>query len=320
MINVIVFGYGNIAKKHIKNLTKISSKFNFFVIVKNIKKYQNTNNIKIFDTLRDIDLNIFKYVLICSPANTHLKYFKYFSDKKIKIFIEKPLDTNISLVERYLKKIDKIKADINIGYVFRKNFLAKKVSQIIRKKNFGNVKSVKIKASSYLPNWRKNKDYKNTVSAKKNLGGGVLLELSHEIDYLFWFFGEPHLLKSKLIYDKSLKIEVETGAQLELTHKKGFKIIIELDFHSKNKNIRFCKIIGKKNNLLWDIKKKMVILKNLKTQKIKKYFDTGDMYFNQMHHFINKRFNSHYSKKSLKNSLKILKFIRQAKLKGKNNA
>jgi predicted dehydrogenase len=320
MNNVLVFGYGNIAKKHIKNLKKINSKFNFFVIVKNLNKYKDTKNIKIFNSIKSLDLDMFKYVLICSPANTHLNYFKYFLNKKIKIFIEKPLDAHISLVKKYLRIIHKIKSDIYIGYVFRKSVLAKKVFQIIRKNNFGKIKYVKIKASSYLPDWRKNKNYKKTVSAKKKFGGGALLELSHELDYLFWFFGEPQLINSELINDKSLKIEVETGAKIEFKHKKGFKINVELDFHSKNKVSRFCEIIGNKNNLLWDIKRKKLIIKNLKTQKIKKYSEHADIYFEQMKYFIKKKNNPILSRRIFENSLKILKLINKVKLQGKINA
>ena len=46
----------------------------------------------------------------------------------------------------------------------------------------GNIYSIRCDVGQYLPNWRADKNYSKSVSAKKDLGGGVLLELSHELE------------------------------------------------------------------------------------------------------------------------------------------
>ena len=71
-------------------------------------------------------------------------------------------------------------------------YLKKEIGK--RKINF-----ISINLSSYLPNWRKNIDYKKSNSAKKIFGGGLLLELSHELDYIRWIFGNIKLIFSFLI-------------------------------------------------------------------------------------------------------------------------
>ena len=60
----------------------------------------------------------------------------------------------------------------------------------------GKIVKVNSKASSYLPDWRKNKNFRKSVSSQKKLGGGVLLELSHELDYLLWFFKDIRSVSS----------------------------------------------------------------------------------------------------------------------------
>ena len=74
------------------------------------------------------------------------------------------------------------------------------------------------------------------MSAQKNLGGGVLLELSHEIDYMIWFLGSPILLEAKLFHSKDLKTNVETGANIKMSFKNNISVKMELDFHSQDVN------------------------------------------------------------------------------------
>ena len=60
----------------------------------------------------------------------------------------------------------------------------------------GAVHAVRCEIGQYLPAWRPDADYRTTVSAQKALGGGVLLELSHELDLLRWVFGEVDWLSA----------------------------------------------------------------------------------------------------------------------------
>jgi len=58
-----------------------------------------------------------------------------------------------------------------------------------------------------LPDWRPWQDYSQSYSAKKELGGGVVLDLIHELDYSYWLFGEFYELKSFTGKVSNLKIE-----------------------------------------------------------------------------------------------------------------
>jgi predicted dehydrogenase len=108
-----------------------------------------------------------------------------------------------------------------------------------------------------LPNWRPNSDYKKSVSAQKILGGGVLLELSHEIDYLYWIFGDVEWVKSHLSRQSSLEIDVEDVSSNIIGFKDGklpgsqLIATLNLDF-IRHDTTRQCVAIGDNGSLRWD--------------------------------------------------------------------
>ena len=186
---ILIVGYGSIAKKHYSRLIKLNSKENiFFFSRRNIKlknQLKNYNEIKIFNP---------DFIYICVETSMHIKYLEKFIilfSNKI-IFLEKPL------FHKNYKIKDLNNNKIFVGYNLRFHPIIIFIKNFIKNKK---VYSVNIEASSFLPKWRKNINYQNTYSASKSKGGGVLLDLSHELDYLIYFFK-----KFKLEYIKNLKI------------------------------------------------------------------------------------------------------------------
>ena len=120
----------------------------------------------------------------------------------------------------------------------------------------GDLHSVRCEVGHYLPYWRTNTDYRKSVSAQKILGGGVLLELSHEIDYLIWIFGSISKVNAFLTRHSSLEIDVEDTAYLRLelsnTHQEHNPFaILTMDF-IRSDSTRACYAIGSEGTLKWD--------------------------------------------------------------------
>jgi predicted dehydrogenase len=120
----------------------------------------------------------------------------------------------------------------------------------------GDIYSVRCEVGKYLPTWRPDRDYREGVSARKDLGGGVLLELSHEIDYLHWLFGDVDWVHSTATNQSKLKIDVEDSVHSILGFKTNVRNqqlvgILSLDF-IRHDETRVCTVIGEKGTLVWD--------------------------------------------------------------------
>jgi predicted dehydrogenase len=107
-----------------------------------------------------------------------------------------------------------------------------------------------------LPDWRPNEDYRIGVSSNKFLGGGVLLELSHEIDYLRWIFGDIKWVRSWFGNVSNLEIDVEDTAFLLLGIKRyntTNEIVASLNMDFVRRDVtRNCTLVGENGSIQWN--------------------------------------------------------------------
>jgi predicted dehydrogenase len=196
---ILIIGYGSIGKQHYKSLNNLSLKKNiFFLSKRNIK---NKNFIKRKD-IKKLNPN---YIIICSNTVDHL------SDVK---FLEKNLEKKIILIEKpVFEKINNFKPKKNkyfVNYQLRFHPVIQELKKITKNKKILNLQ---VNCNSFLPGWR-NRDYKKSYSSKKILGGGVLLDLSHELDYILWIFKKIKINYSKIGKISKLKIDSDDSAHI----------------------------------------------------------------------------------------------------------
>ena len=322
---VLIIGYGSIAKKHIKILKFLLPNLDMAVL--RVKSKKKAGRYKTFWTLKDAIIFNPKIVYICSGSNKHIFYFKKFKNITKNIFIEKPLSDDLSSVKNLSIQS---KNNFQVGYFLRFHLLISQIYKIIKKKNFGSVRTVKIHVGQHLSQWRKI-NYGKSVSAKKELGGGALLELSHEIDYAVYLFGYPkyvYCVKKKL---SNLKIQTEDSVNIIFEYAKDDKIIeISLNMFEKFKS-RSLKIVFENSTLELDLLKNSLFNKQKKVKLIKnlgtKY--TEKLFFVQSNHFLKKSINNYKSRykenmynnifTDIKSSVKLMKIIYCLNLSNKMN-
>lgn len=231
----LVIGYGSIGKRHAINLSNIYKKSDIFILSrkKNIIKKKKENNFKFLNIqdIKKLSRETFDAIFICSGANEHISLINKFFNTTNKIFVEKPLSNSTKNVSQVLSKIKKNKKNFLVGYnlLFTKSLI--KLKKIIENKK-DKILKVSVRSGFDLRKWR-NINYEKTVSASKRKGGGVLLELSHEINNLIWLFGKPLWVSAHISKISNLKINTEDNVFMII----GFKDTIanlNLDFISKN--------------------------------------------------------------------------------------
>lgn len=194
--------------------------------------------------------------VVAGPAPFHLGAAQPLASAGVHLLVEKPLSASVDGVPLLLETCRKQGVVLLIGYNLRFLPSLQQFRDLLKANVVGPVLSVRCEIGQYLPSWRPDADYRLSVSARRELGGGALLELSHELDYLRWIFGEIEWVKATLSRQSSLEIDVEDSAYLTLGFTPaadGRQLIgaVNLDF-VRHDTTRICTAIGETGSLRWN--------------------------------------------------------------------
>ena len=217
---VSLVGFGSIGKKHFSSLKKFIPEKNIQIISSQDLEIENISK-----NIQDLDKFDPDLIIDCTPTHQHLKNCNY---------IEKSLKNKCILVEKPIFVKNEQFSSENNTYFCAYNLRFHPFIEIIKENiSQNNIEKIIFNCLSYLPNWRK-KDYRKSYSSDAETGGGVALELRHEIDLALSIFGS--LQTKKCIYKKQSDLDIQANdfLFLDLDTKNKIKCEITLDIANKN--------------------------------------------------------------------------------------
>lgn len=299
MMNVLIVGLGSIALKHIDALRKIVGKVNIYALRsgKGSREEKNVTNVYALSEISDID---FDFAIISNPTAHHADTIRTLLHLRIPLFIEKPLFADLK-DEPLLKEIELSGVLTYVACNLRFYPCVKFLHDYIKEHPEERVNEVNVYCGSYLPEWRRDSDWRNCYSARRELGGGVHFDLIHELDYVYWIFGYPIESFRTIRNSSSLQITAPDYANYTLIYP-GFAADITLNYYRRDYK-RTIEIVFEDRTLLADLKRNTVT--NLSTGKslIENNETISDTYLRQMHYFLGLLAESRYRKVRAENDV-----------------
>jgi predicted dehydrogenase len=255
-MKILIVGLGSIGLRHLR----LSRSLLATAEIKVLSRKKHTLNPKFsngtFESLKEGVAFAPDIAVIANAATLHLESAQALAMAGAHIFVEKPLSTSTIGVSELIETCKRESTLLMIGYNLRFSPSLLHFKFLLNEGLIGRALSVRCEVGQYLPNWRPGSDYRQSVSSVSELGGGVLLELSHEIDYLRWIFGEVSWVRATLRRQSDLEINVEDSAHLILgfspnTEGKQLTCALNLDF-IRHDYTRLCTVIGEKGSLRWN--------------------------------------------------------------------
>lgn len=251
-MNIIIVGLGSIGKRHFHNLINLGYD-NISIVSKSSVVDTTFERFKIYSSLESaLSEDVFSHAIICTPTANHISDLEILLDNNIQnIYLEKPISNNLDHIDRINSKIQNCRKCI-VGYDLHFDPGLLKMKEILTEKKLGKLFSINAVVGQFLPDWRPIQNYKEGMSAKIDKGGGVLLDLIHEFDYLRWLIGNPERIACIYQNNPTLEIETEDVADVLIQFENNVTGTIHLDYHQK-KLVRNCMITCEKGTIFWDL-------------------------------------------------------------------
>jgi len=291
----LIVGLGSIGRRHLEILLEINSDMRMVALRHKDSKVDASLDIDYVVTNIQDALNCKPdFAIISNPSPFHVDTAIPLAQAGVHLLIEKPISSSLRNVEKLISLTKKNSCKLMVGYNLRFLESLKFFREEVLSQSIGKILSVRAEVGQHLESWRPNMKYADSVSAQKKLGGGVLLELSHELDYLSWIFGSVHWVFGYLTKQSDLDIDVEDIAHCLL----GFKdrdtnrdLVANVSMDSVRQDpVRQCSVVGELGSLRWDGINNSVELfsKNRKNWQVlyKDQVDKNFSYKQELNHFL----------------------------------
>jgi predicted dehydrogenase len=259
---ILIIGTGTMGFRHFEIVRKLFPEAQIAVYS---ESGRNSHFAHTLTTKSEIESFRPEISVVANQSSRHLDVACYLAELGSHLLIEKPLSSNLDGIDQLIAMKNRSNLKLAVGYNLRFLPSFRIFHSLLKKNTVGRIFDVRIEVGQSLETWRPERDYRETTSARRIDGGGVLRELSHEIDYLIEFFGPPKWVSASIGRVSDLEIDVEDIAHLILgmENEDGteFMASMHLDFVRQDKTRR-CTVIGSDGTLEWNLLSGRIVQKN----------------------------------------------------------
>ena len=254
--------------------------------------------------------------IVASPAPFHGAQAAELAAAGVALLIEKPLGTGEEPLAAWLplQSAAGQGLPVVVGYVLRHDPALPLLQAWLAAGRIGTPVSAHARCGSWLPDWRPGSDYRQGVSARRELGGGVLLELSHDLDLLRTLLGSLTVTAADLSCSGLLEIDVEDRALLALQTATGMPVSLQLDFCTQPP-ARSLVVRGSEGEIRWDLIRGCLSWMDRQGVLHQEPFSHGaeERYRRQLQHFLACCRGEAEPLVSVEDGLAVLELVRQAR-------
>lgn len=280
-MKIVFFGLGSIGQKH-ANILLRNYQHELYAFRSNAKGSPNKLGVRELHSWDEVEKLKPDVAFITNPTYLHIETAIKCAKIECKLFIEKPISKDLKGLDELLKIVKEKNLVTYVAYNLRFHPVIEELKKYIEKNK---ILHARVVCTSFLPNWRPNDDYLKGYSANTNMGGGVILDLSHELDYMSFLLGGINKIDGKYSRKSKVTVDAEDYVDYLLETKKG-PVNIHINFFSQFRQ-RYIQIDFEESTILADLisaEIKQYQNESLKDSKRLDY-DKGQEYTDQIKYF-----------------------------------
>lgn len=286
----LIAGFGSIGRRHFRNLQALGERdILFYRTGRSQLDDAETKGYVVETDLTTALAHKPDAVIVANPTALHLDVAIPAAQAGCHILLEKPISHSLDRLDELQSAVQKSGSRVLVGFQMRFHPGLQKTAELISSGVLGKPLSARAHWGEYLPNWHPWEDYRNSYSARGDLGGGVVLTLCHPFDYLRWLLGEVNAVWASTQISGELAIEVEDQAEVGLQFAGGALASVHLDYLQRP-GAHWLQVVCADGVLDWDAETS--ILRVSRTEGRGQEFappagfERNDLFLAQTRHFI----------------------------------
>jgi predicted dehydrogenase len=286
----LVVGCGSIGRRHLGNLQTLGVRdiLAFDVVEKRRHEIAEKFHVPVYADYEEALAQGVRAVLICSPTRLHLEQSLQAASLGCHLFIEKPVASSLEGLDQLAALVQANQIKTLVGCNFRFHPGLQKVKSLLESGTVGNIVSARAQFGQYLPYWHPWEDYRLGYSARHELGGGVLLDRIHELDYVRWLLGDVASVAALIGKLSNLEIDTEDTVDLLLRFVGGYFGTVHVDYVRRTYDCSF-EVVGDNGTIQWSFQDHRVrwftAAENCWHSLEWPKYDVNAMYLDQFRHF-----------------------------------
>lgn len=287
---VLIIGLGMIGRRHLSNLQKLDCEVSVYRRTEETADAARREfGIAAFASLADAASWKPNVALIANPSSEHLKFASWALEQDCHVFIEKPLAHSLDGIDVFLGMAEERQRCVGVGCNLRFHPAMEAIHAAVCEGRIGRLLTARAEVGQYLPDWHPGTDYRQEYSARAALGGGALLTLIHELDYIYWIGGDVSEIIGVCAKVSDLELDVEDVAEMICRHISGTLTSVHMDFLDRAYNRR-SRWVGDAGTIEWIWRGPVHLIQPGGNQEIlwqNQNFDFNNTYMMELQDFFN---------------------------------
>jgi predicted dehydrogenase len=290
--HILIVGTGSAGKRHARNLHALGCKLSCMDPRQDRLdeiRAEQTNLKAVYTSLEHAFAsgNNFDGAVVASPPSVHVDQCLSALQSGVPVLLENPVSPDLSAALKLQAAVQNTGVPFLLGYTWRWWPPLQKVKQLLEDRAVGDLKFVKFTMAAHLADWHPWERYQDFFMASKTLGGGALLDESHWLDLLLWFFGMPEKLFARVEKISDLEIETDDNVDMLVYYADNLRVSLHLDLYARphEKTIQF---VGRDGTLIWEPNLIKIGQEMDPAWKIEEFdYDRNDMFVGVAEEFLN---------------------------------
>ncbi|MBK9600303.1 MAG: Gfo/Idh/MocA family oxidoreductase [Anaerolineales bacterium] len=249
----LIAGLGSIGRRHFRNLIALGEKD--IVLLRTRKATLPDDELAGYPVETDLAEALKKHkpdaMVVANPTSLHLDVAIPAAEAGCHILLEKPVSHSLDRLDLLEKAAAKSGSKILVGFQFRYHPTLNKARELIQSGALGKILTVHVHWGEYLPQWHPWEDYRQSYAARADLGGGVIVTLTHPLDYLRFLLGDVASLWSFNEHLSALELDVEDFAEIGLKFSSGAVGGVHINYFQRP-GVHKLEIVGTDGTMRWD--------------------------------------------------------------------